>query len=92
MNLQNVSDIPPTEPPEVSEALKTLLPTDRDDAVIRDEFAILVARMCYNMQFFKENYGDVVQRHIPHPYEQEMSSKSELVSTFNFFVHYSIFF
>ena len=85
VNLQNVSDTPPTNLPEISEALEMLLPTERDDAVIRDEFALLVAQMmCDNIQYFKENYGDI-QQHIPHQYEQEMSSKSEVVSIFQLF-------
>lgn len=55
VNLQNFSDIPPANLPKTSEALKPLLPTDCDDAIIRDEFALLVARMmCDNMQYFKE--------------------------------------
>ena len=75
MNLQNVSDTPPTNLPEISEALEMLLPTERDDAVIRDEFALLVAQMMC---------GDI-QQHIPHQYEQEMSSKSEVVSIIQLF-------
>jgi L1 cell adhesion molecule like protein len=85
VNLHNVSDTPPTELPAVSEAVEMLLPNEDDHAAICDEFAILVAQMmCDNMQYFKENYGDIVQRHIPHQYEQEMSSKSEVVSTTKF--------
>ena len=41
--------------------------------------------MCDNMQYFKENYGDIIQQHIPHQYEQEMSSKSEVVSIIQLF-------
>ena len=64
----------------MSEVLEKVLPSDCEDALVRDEFAVLIARMmCDNMQYFKENYSDVVQRHIPHKYEQEMSTKSEVV-------------
>ena len=80
VNLTNVSDVAPTKIPTVSEVLEKVLPTDCDDAVVQDEFALLVARMmCDNMPCFKENFSDVVQCHIPHKYVQEMSSKSEVV-------------
>ena len=80
LNLTDVSDVTPTRTPTVPEVLEKVLPTDSDDAVVQDEFAILVARMmCENMQYFKENYSDVVQNHIPHKHVPEMSSKSEVV-------------
>ena len=81
VNLHDVSDVAPANPPTVSDVLKVVLPTESDDGIIRDEFASLLARMvCDNMHYFKENYVDIVQRHIPHKYEIEMSSKSQVVS------------
>lgn len=81
VNLHDVSDVAPANPPTVSDVLKVVLPTESDDGIIRDEFASLLARMvCDNMHYFKKNYGDIVQRHIPHKYEKEMSSKSHVVS------------
>lgn len=82
VNLHDVSDIPPTTTPSISTVLPKLLPSKDDDAVIYDDFAILLARMmCDNMPYFKENYGDVVERHIPHKHQEEMSARSEVVST-----------
>lgn len=67
MNLNDVSDVAPANPPTVSDVQKVVLPTQPDDGVIRNEFASLLARMVSdNMHYLQENYGDIVQRHIPH--------------------------
>ena len=45
-----------------------------------DECAVLLSRMMYdNMPYFMDNYEDIVQRHIPHMYKQERTSKTEVV-------------
>ena len=34
------------------------------------------------MPVIKENFGDTVTQHIPHPYSSEMAKKSDVVGTY----------
>ena len=80
VNLQDLSDAGPKKPSTISEVLEKVEPNAQENALFIDECAVLLSRiMCDNMPYFIENYEDVVQRHIPHMYKQEMSSKSEVV-------------
>lgn len=81
VNLSNFSDNPPSNTPKPEDVISTVLPTEEDDAIIHDEFSILVARiLCSHITYFKDTFADIVDRHIQHKYSQEMSQKSEVVS------------
>ena len=81
VNLGTMSDSLPKETPVVKEVIQKILPTSTDDESFLDKFAVLLGRMlCNHITYFKENFGDVVERHIPHLYSQDMSKKSEIVS------------
>ena len=81
VDCSNLSDDPPNSTPTVKDVISNILPTEEDDAIIHDEFAILVARiLCKHMTFFQDSYADVVDWHIEHEFSQEMCRKSEVVS------------
>ncbi len=47
---------------------------------LRGKLATVVARIiCQHMQFFKENFQSLIISHIPHPYQEEMKLKSNIV-------------
>ena len=84
VDCSRLSDDPNTSPNTAEEVIATVLPSDKDDAIVHDDFAILVARiLCKHMSFFKETYADVVDWHIPHKFSKEMSQKSEVVNSDN---------
>ena len=59
-----------------------ILPSGSDDTIMKQNFVVLVSRVIAdNMQFFNTSFSDVVDRHICHQYSEEMSKKSEVVST-----------
>ena len=67
----------------------SLLPSKEDDQVLRQMFVTHVSRvLCKYMSFFKFSFEDVIQHHIRHPFYDEMSAKSEVVSC----KHENIFF
>lgn len=52
-----------------------------DTSVLYHNFCILISRHLVSyMRYFTENYEDVVLKHIPHDYSDEMKEKSEIVS------------
>lgn len=58
-----------------------VLPTTEDYRKMKETMAILVARiMTDNLPYFTHDFKSLVQRHIPHLYSHEMSTKSEVVS------------
>ena len=60
-----------------------VLPTTEDYQKLKENMFILVARlMTDNLPYFSHDFKSLVQRHIPHPYSHEMSTKSEAVSHF----------
>jgi len=68
--------------------LYDILPSTKDYQELKDNFAILLARvMTDNLSFFSENFKGLVQRHVPHQYSYEMSTKSEVVSNSINFIH-----
>ena len=80
MDCSHLSDAQKSSPTTAKDVIATVLPTDADDAIIQDDFAILVARiLCKHMSFFKDTHTDIVDWHIPHEFSQEMSQKSEVV-------------
>ena len=60
-----------------------VLPTAEDYRKLKDTMSILVARLITdNLPYFSHDFKSLVQRHIPHPYSHEMSTESEVVSSF----------
>ena len=55
--------------------------SQEDEENLRERMSILVSRIvCHHIPHFKENYSDVVCRHVKHEFSKEMKQKSELVS------------
>ena len=60
--------------------VKSLLPSKADDDTIRQNFKILISRvLIQHIKFFEISFKDIVQCHIPHVYDKEMSKKSKVV-------------
>lgn len=58
-----------------------VIPDCNDLEMLKSNFKILVSRLIVkHMPFFSTDYKGIPQRHIPHKYSKEMSSKSEVVS------------
>lgn len=65
--------------------LYDILPSTADYLKLKENLSILVARtMTDNLSFFSGDFKSLVQRHVPHPYSREMSTKSEVVSVMSF--------
>ena len=74
------STTPPSDNP-VQIVLK-LLPSPQDDKALSKNVAILVSRiLATHVPFFKRAFHDVVTWHIHHEYYEEMSQKSDVVSS-----------
>ena len=59
-----------------------MLPSLEDEEALRQNFKILISRiLCDNVPFFKASFDGVVVWHIRHEYYEEMSKKSETVSS-----------
>ena len=57
---------------------KTLLPSEADQQILMNNMSILVSRvLVVYLPFFKLHFEDA---HISHPFQNEMSMKSEFVS------------
>lgn len=61
--------------------LTAFIPSAEDSALLRSNYAILVARvMMEKMEFFKKHFKNVVPSHIPHQYSELMKMRSSVVS------------
>lgn len=68
------------ETPLLSIPVLSILPTVTDAANLSHNFALLIERkLVEHVRYFRENYSDVVTRHIKHEFYEEMSRKSETV-------------
>lgn len=68
-------------PPPPGKSVYDILPTTSDYQILKEKFAILVARVLVkHIPYFKEDFKDLVTRHIQHPYSTEMVKQSEVVS------------
>lgn len=80
VNLTLSSEVPPPVPDDPN--LESLLPSQSDHSTLSTHFATHISRIITTyMPFFRENFGDVVDRHIPHLYSADMSKKSHVVSS-----------
>ena len=79
----DLTDYDDEEPnPDISSiSIDSILPSAFDDFALRTNYSILIARVLRkHMPFFKE-FGVGLERHIRHEYYEEMSAKSEVVSS-----------
>ena len=61
--------------------IEKILPTEADHKILLSNFAILVCRVLMKHMPFFAKFGSGVERHIRHVYSEEMSKKSEVVSS-----------
>ena len=63
--------------------LYKILPDSEDYHLLKERFVIHVSRIISTyLDFFKEDFKNIVQRHIPHRYSSEMCHMSEIGSTY----------
>ena len=68
-------------PPSPGRSVYDILPTTSDYQMLKENFAILVARVLVDhIPYFKEDFKGLVPRHIQHPFSTEMAKQSEVVS------------
>ena len=80
----------PDSAPLSSRSIFDIIPSSDDYAQLKKNLAILVARILVeHIQFFNEDFKDLVTKHILHKYSDQMSQKSEVVSfrVCNIFMH-----
>ncbi len=77
----DLSHIPDnSRPVNVAPPLEELLPSPADEKALMGNLSVLVSRILSNhIPFIKENLGDTVDQHIPHPHSKEMSKMSDVV-------------
>ena len=77
--------------PSKQRLAESLLPSTADDDMLRGNISTIIARiLVQHTEFFNKTFSDVAEWHITHPFYEEMSCKSEVVScmTINFNLHY----
>lgn len=64
-----------------------LLPSTQDKRALLANLTRIITRLLAEyMLVIKENFGDTVTQHIPHPYSSEMAKKSDVVGTYLLFL------
>ena len=67
--------------PFPDEIVKTLLPSKEDDEEMKSNMIVLMSRVLVDhLDFFKISFEGTVDWHIRHPFQSQMSKKSEVVS------------
>ena len=70
--------------PSPGRSVYEILPTTSDYQTLKDNFAILVARiLTKHIPYFKQDFSGLVVNNIPHKYSSEMANKSEVVSYYD---------
>lgn len=73
----------PDPAPSSTRNIFNIIPSSDDYAQLKKNLAILVVRILVEyIQFFNEDFRDLVTTHILHKYSYQMSQKSEVVSFF----------
>lgn len=81
----------PDPPPSSTRNIFNIIPSSDDYAQLKKNLPILVARILVkNIQFFNEDYRQLVTKHIPHKYSDQTSQKSEVVNSVSY-IHAHIF-
>ena len=64
----------------MNKIVETILPSEDDDRAMHLNFTVLISRaLVENLDFFKTTFDGVVDWHISHQFQYEMSQKSEVV-------------
>jgi len=61
---------------------KCFMPSKEDYCALEDTMIVLISRVLVQYMTFFREYASVVTKHISHPYSDEMSQKSTVVSTY----------
>lgn len=70
--------------------LYDILPSSRDYDSLKQDFTVLISRMIVNyLPFFREDFNNLVEKHIPHKYSHEMCKKSGVVSAYTYISSYN---
>ena len=81
VDMSTLSDEPPSPPASPESLPESLLPSEADNQVLAENFAIHISRILTpHLAFFKDSHSTIT-RHIPHDYSKEMAQKSTVVST-----------
>lgn len=90
VSIHGLSDVPPNvaDINLLSIPVTDILPSMADHYSITNNFTIISRMLTSHLTHFKDNFNDVVDRHIKHDYYSQMSSKSEIVSSYAFQLHY----
>ncbi len=85
MITSHLSNTIPARPlPSRAEMARCTIPSKADDQIIQRNIATLISRVLVTyLEFFKFTFGDVVDRHIEHELEKEMSRTSVVVSIYD---------
>ena len=82
IDLSDQSEVPPN--PNAlgqDQLLSMILPSAEDDVALQKNLCIILSRILFNsLDFFKQTFDGVIDYHIKHPFYEEMSSESEIVS------------
>ena len=88
IDFSSLSDtVPPIPRVDIAQLATSLLPSQDDDAALRKNFATLVSRILFdNIEFFKLTFDGVIEWHIEHDFYEQMSRKSDVVSSYIIFL------
>lgn len=88
IDFSNLSDESPSTNCLESRAQALLvLPSLEDEIALHNNFKTLISRiLCEHLPFFKESFDGIVAWHIQHEYYEEMSKKSDIVSSYKYIV------
>ena len=68
-------------PPPSSRSVYDLLPSTSDYQALKDNFAVLIARILVkHIPYFSQDFKGLVPNHITHQFSSEMAEESEIVS------------
>ena len=74
--------IPATTMSDPHQLALSLLPSPEDDMAMRNHISILISRVLVNhLDFFKVAFDGAVEWHIKHDFYEQMSRKSDVVSS-----------
>lgn len=80
IDLNEHDDEEPT--PDISSiSIDSILPSAEDDVAMHNNYSILIARVLRKHMPFLKKFGAGLERHIRHEFYEDMSAKSEVVST-----------
>lgn len=79
----NYSDLDSARDPAEEMNLYSILPNSDDYTKLKERFKVHISRIIVEyLQYFHDDFRDLVMEHIPHRFSREMSQKSEVVSSY----------